>query len=202
MNFLGHLYFSFDNSDLQHANLFGDFVKGSDLTNYPGHIQKGIQLHREIDSFTDQHDAVRACLHNMYQDLPKISGIAIDMIFDHLLAKNWADFHSLSLRQFVDRFYKSTPQSIEYFSTAYLIMLERMQQEDWLYQYQFFAGFEKACHNFSKRIPFDNVLYATPVYFIKHETDLTKAFYQFMQDAKPHLSEFAAKQGIHPLVEK
>ena len=50
MNFLGHLYFSYDNHALMIANIFGDFVRGKDLSDYPEIIQKGITLHREIDN--------------------------------------------------------------------------------------------------------------------------------------------------------
>lgn len=202
MNFLGHLYFSFDNSDLQHANLLGDFIKGSDYKNFPVNIQKGIQLHREIDSFTDQHPVVIDCLHHMYGHLPKISGIAIDMIFDHLLAKNWQKFHTLPLRAFVDHFYQSSPNPIELFPTSYLIMLQRMHQEDWLFRYQFYDGFDEACRNFSKRIPFDNNLYLAPAYFQGNEQELSNAFFEFMKDASTHFTDFSIEHGIPQIVEK
>ena len=39
MNFLGHLYFSHDDLALMQANLFGDFVKGKDLSRYSLKIQ-------------------------------------------------------------------------------------------------------------------------------------------------------------------
>jgi len=34
LNFLGHLFLSNNDKDLMLANLYGDFVKGKDLTNY------------------------------------------------------------------------------------------------------------------------------------------------------------------------
>lgn len=85
MNYLGHIYLSFGDHELATANLFGDFVKGKNLSHLPQEIQVGIRLHRAIDSFTDQHEAVKEILQLIRADLPKVAPIAIDLIFDHLL---------------------------------------------------------------------------------------------------------------------
>ena len=84
MNFLGHLYFSNNDLELMYANLFGDFVKGKAMYNFPEKIQSGIQLHRSIDSYIDRHEDVRKLLKTLYPELPKVSNVAIDLFFDHL----------------------------------------------------------------------------------------------------------------------
>ena len=66
------------------ANLYGDFVKGKDLTNYSAIVQKGIHLNRSIDYFIDTHPAVTELRLSLYDKLPKVAGIAIDLYFDHL----------------------------------------------------------------------------------------------------------------------
>jgi acyl carrier protein phosphodiesterase len=58
MNFLGHLFFSNNELQLMHANLYGDFVKGKDLSQFDSTIQTGIRLHRKIDSYIDHHPDV------------------------------------------------------------------------------------------------------------------------------------------------
>ena len=93
MNFLGHIYFSNNDPELMYANLFGDHVKGADLSNYPDFVRKGIMLHRSIDHYIDHHPAVVNLLHELYQDLPKVAGIAVDIYFDPLLASQWNSFH-------------------------------------------------------------------------------------------------------------
>ena len=79
MNFLGHLYFSNNNLDLMVANLFGDFCKGKSYLSYPIETQRGVLLHREIDSYIDNHAEVLAIRKELYASLPKVSGIAIDL---------------------------------------------------------------------------------------------------------------------------
>ena len=41
-----------------YANIYGDFIKGSKLSHHPEIVQKGIKLHRTIDSFIDNHTKV------------------------------------------------------------------------------------------------------------------------------------------------
>ena len=48
MNFLGHLYFSGDDHALMAANLYGDFVKGADISRFSPTVQKGITLHLSL----------------------------------------------------------------------------------------------------------------------------------------------------------
>ncbi|HLU87619.1 MAG TPA: hypothetical protein VKZ44_07670, partial [Taishania sp.] len=82
MNYLGHIFFSDKDPALMYANLFGDFVKGRNWKQYTNEIQKGIVLHRTIDSFIDTHSAVKELAHLLAPDLPKVAPIAIDIYFD------------------------------------------------------------------------------------------------------------------------
>ena len=66
MNYLGHLYFSDNDHTLMLANLFGDFVKGKDLSAFQPEIQNGITLHRSIDNYIDSHPEVLRLLKILY----------------------------------------------------------------------------------------------------------------------------------------
>lgn len=100
MNFLAHLYLSGDDEKLITGNFIGDYVKGKNFLNYPGKIREGIILHRRIDSFTDDHELFREVKKLFRDELGLYSGVVTDLIFDHLLASGWSDYHHLSLRQF------------------------------------------------------------------------------------------------------
>lgn len=194
MNFLGHLYFSNNDTDLMHANLFGDFVRGSDLSMYPEIIQRGIRLHRTIDSYIDNHPAVIDLMHELYPILPKISGIAVDLFFDHLLAKNWSDFHESSLEEFTVRFYEAPLKHKEFYSEHFLMVLDRMRAKNWLYQYQFSYGLMKASKGVSSRISFENNLDTAHHVFEKMETRIEKAFRIYMTDAIPYFESYELSQ--------
>lgn len=184
MNFLGHLYFSKNDLKLMQANLFGDFVKGKDLSSYPEKIQEGIKLHRKIDTYIDNHPSVISLLHILYEDLPKVSGIAVDLFFDHLLAVNWKAFHPKDLDVFINEFYESIDLIEEYYSPAFKAMLSKMKDHNWLHWYQYPEGLEKACFGVSNRLSFPNQLVNGVIVFEKYKIEIEKAFFEYMEDAK------------------
>ena len=184
MNFLGHIYFSGNDYRLMQDNLFGDFVKGSDLSQYPMEIQKGIQLHREIDTYIDNHPDVRELMHFLYEPLPKIAGIAIDLFFDHLLAKNWESFHSSPLTSYTKAFYQNLSFDTEVYSSEFLFVLKKMKEHDWLSQYAGLEGLKKACEGVSSRISFENELKNAVPVFIENEPYINEIFVKYMKDAR------------------
>lgn len=193
MNFLGHLYLSGDNFPLMVANLFGDFVKGKDYTHLPKIVQQGVYLHRQIDSFTDQHQELSKVKKVLYPTLPKITPVAIDLYLDHLLAKNWSSYHPQDLEVFSEHFFDfffSPKRNIFNEETDFVYppqfveLIAIMQQRDWLNRYRNLEGLDMACSGLSKRISFPNVLYKGKSVFIEHETLITDAFRKFMKDAQ------------------
>ncbi len=55
MNFLAHIYLSFDHPGISIGNFMADGLKRQRLEHFPTDFQKGVMLHRTIDEFTDQH---------------------------------------------------------------------------------------------------------------------------------------------------
>ena len=100
MNYLAHLYLSGDSEEIKLGNFIGDFVKGSRHQHYSEQVAYGIILHRNIDTFTDQHALVKECIKLLRPGYGKHSGIVTDIFFDHFLASNWSDYSKYSLRQF------------------------------------------------------------------------------------------------------
>lgn len=188
MNFLGHLFFTPDNPELRIANLFGDFVKGSDLSMYNPIIQRGILLHREIDSYIDHHPAVLELMHSLYPSLPKVSGIAVDLYFDHLLAKNWSDYSDTSLEDFVAAFYESIDELPEVYPLEFRYVLSKMKHDNWLLAYREFKGLEMACKGLSQRIRFKNVLDQAPQAYLQHNQLVEQTFRIYMSDALAHFT--------------
>ena len=186
MNFLGHLYFSNNDFELMYYNLFGDYVKGSDLSRFPDKVQTGLRLHREIDDYIDHHPVVIELLHMLYPSLPKISGIAVDLYFDHLLAKNWMNYHNEPFEEYLSEFYQTVPREKEFFSDDFNFLLSKMIPGRWINQYYDFEGLTIVCQRLSARVPFENVLYQAPEVYFELENEITNAFRLYMTDAQKH----------------
>lgn len=100
MNYLAHLYLSGTEEKTLVGNFIGDYVKGRTWDKYPKTIREGILLHRQIDTFTDAHPKFREAKSLFRKEYGLYSGIIVDFLYDHYLAKNWYDYYDRSLRSF------------------------------------------------------------------------------------------------------
>jgi acyl carrier protein phosphodiesterase len=99
MNYLAHIYLSGESDEIILGNFIGDFVKGNKYLKYPEQVAFGIQLHRSIDSFTDQHRDVREFIQLLKPGYGRYSGIVADVFMDHFLASEWNRYSAHTLRQ-------------------------------------------------------------------------------------------------------
>lgn len=107
MNFLAHILLSGPQPDLQVGGFLGDFVKGPLRGDYPGAIEAGIQLHRNIDAYSDALPELRELRHSLPPRWRRYSGILTDVLYDHLLAQQWEQHHVEPLDVFCERFYQT-----------------------------------------------------------------------------------------------
>lgn len=105
MNYLAHFLLADPDEDLMFGNYIGDGVKGSFMNQYSNGIIRGIKLHRFIDTYTDSHALVLAAKKLFYPTQSKYSGVVVDVLFDHILALNWNQYHEESLDFFAQRCY-------------------------------------------------------------------------------------------------
>ena len=103
MNYLAHLFLSGPDEQTMVGNFIGDYVKGNTWNKFPENIKKGILMHRWIDSFTDAHPNFREAKSLFRSEFGLYSGIVIDLLYDHYLAKNWNEYSDLTLRAFAKR---------------------------------------------------------------------------------------------------
>ncbi|MDH4472320.1 MAG: ACP phosphodiesterase [Fluviicola sp.] len=186
MNYLGHLYLSGNDTELMQANLYGDFIKGSDLSDLDPAIEKGIRLHRAIDHFIDHHQVIHELLPLLRTELPKVAGIAIDIYFDHLLAKNWLTFHPQPLTDYLTIVYKQLNTNDQRYSSDYLVFLQRLVQHQWINHYPTLDAIDRMSKNISSQLSFPNQLVNGKSVFLMHEKVISDAFFEYMRSANEH----------------
>ena len=150
-----------------------------------------MHLHREIDSFIDHHPITRAVLKPLYDLLPKVAPIALDLYFDHLLAKHWMMYHSQPLDEFVAGFFEYALDPINQqfeennfsYPKEYLELLSIIHSSNWLTRYAKLEGLEFACKGLSQRVNFENNLHEGPTIFTENESIITASFHQYMREA-------------------
>ncbi len=156
MNYLAHTYLSGDNDDIKIGNFLGDWVKGSDYLKYSEDIRTGIMLHRNIDSFTDQHPIVHLSASRFQSRYSKYSGVIIDILYDHYLANNWKDFSDVSLHDYVSRMHNVMLNNFEILPERLQNYLPGFMNERWIERYATLDGIRDVLDTMSKRTSLPN----------------------------------------------
>ena len=157
MNFLAHLYLSGDNPKIQVGNFIGDFVKGrSGMDQYETGIVKGIELHRAIDEFTDNHPIVYESKLRLRPKYRHYSSVIVDMFYDHFLASNWNDYHEELLPDFADKAYGLIQEHLPILPRQVKYMLPYMIRGNWLVNYARLEGINRALYGMSQRTSFES----------------------------------------------
>ena len=152
MNYLGHLVLSGKNEDVLFGNYIADDIKGNKYNLLPEAVQKGVLLHRFIDDFTDKHPAYLVGKRRMYEKLPKVSGIVMDILYDHLLWLNWEHHFSFSPDLFIDSCHDILDKKINEMPPRIKHIYHYMRKNSWLVNYQYVEGLNWAIKGIGKRI--------------------------------------------------
>ena len=111
MNYLAHAYLSFNDREILTGNMISDFVKGKMKFQYPSRILAGINLHRLIDNFTDDHAATREAKEFLRPHYRLYSGAFVDVMYDHFLATDETEFTESSLLAYSEKVYDSLAET-------------------------------------------------------------------------------------------
>ena len=143
MNFLAHIYLSGDNDLIKIGNFMADGIRGKHFESYPIDVQKGIVLHRAIDTFTDAHPIFRQSTKKLHEKYHHYAGVIVDVFYDHFLAKNWTTYSNEKLDLFVERFYQSLHNNPAILSERTKGMMPYMIEHNWLVSYQTVEGINR-----------------------------------------------------------
>jgi len=150
MNFLAHIYLSGDSDQVKVGNFIGDWIKGNDYRRYPPDVQKGILLHRSIDSFTDNHPIVKKSKSRLNDQYHKYSGIIIDIFYDHYLAYNWKVFSDIELVDYTRNLNHLLVDNMSYLPHDLQEFIPRFMKRRWIESYATLEGIEHVLEGMSK----------------------------------------------------
>ena len=136
MNFLAHFHLAWPDEGLVAGGLEGDYYKGPLRGDLPQGLERGVRLHRAVDTYTDQHPLVIALRREFPPELRRYAGILIDLCFDHYLCKHWARFSATPLQEFTWEVYHLLARHEATLSRGSRNMLARMVEHDILGLYQ------------------------------------------------------------------
>lgn len=188
MNYLAHLHLGGDAPEQLLGSLYGDFVKGDLHGRFPPVLERAIRLHRRIDSFTDSHPLVRTALDRFPRERRRFAGIALDVFFDHCLARHWPAYADRPLGEFTHRVYGvllAEPALPERLAR----MAPSMAADDWLGSYADFPVLEQVFRGIARRLSRPEGLLGVSAELQALYAPLTDDFHAFY----PQLQAFVAQ---------
>jgi acyl carrier protein phosphodiesterase len=152
MNFLAHLVLSPKETDYITGNIAADFLKGSDRKFVSKGFQSGISMHRFVDKFTDTHVLVKTSKDRLKNQFRLLSGVFIDVFYDHFLAKDFESIANISLEEFCEYIYETLEKNLSRLPLRLQQFVPVIIRENIFFSYRKLAGVRTALTRINLRV--------------------------------------------------
>ena len=196
MNYLAHSYLSYQQPDLIIGNFIADSIQGNRFDGLTEGIIKGISLHRKIDTYTDAHPVFLTSKHRFSKDFDKYSGVLMDIIYDHYLAKNFEQYSPLSLQEHADGIYDILKNNHDFLPEHAKRFYGYMTERNILFHYSSIEGIQTVLTHLSSRIRnrFELQL-AIPILETNYQ-EIEEEFFIFFDDLQSFCKEQPELNGL------
>ena len=186
MNYLAHIYLSNEEEEITLGNFIADGVKGKKYVQFPLGIQQGILLHRAIDSYTDAHPIVRKSTKRLHKKYGHYSGVIVDILYDHFLAKNWTQYHSIPLHKYTENFYNLINSNFDRLTPRIQKMMPYMIEQNWLLSYASIDGIGKILDQMNRRTNNQSKMNLAVLELTTYYKEFEEEFTLFFEDLKKY----------------
>lgn len=191
MNFLAHAYLSGEDEKILLGNFIGDFIKGRQALNrFETDVIKGVELHRAIDEFTDDHPVVHESKRRLRPKYRHYAGVIVDVFYDHFLASHWEALHPQPLHDFARETYTTMGRFSDLLPPAFKQMLPHMIKGNWLVGYAEVRGVHSALSGMAARTPYNSKMEEASEDLKLHYDEFQDEFERFFPQLKRFASEW------------
>lgn len=200
MNFLAHALLAGDDDDDRIGGVLGDFVKGQLPAGLPPALASGVALHRAIDSYADRHPAFVASRARVSATRRRVAGVLVDLFYDHLLARDWADYAAVTLEDYCAGIYGALRACSGFFPEPARAVAQRIQANDWLGAYRDVDAVGRAIDLMSvHRLRRPNALAGGIDEFLADASGFADDFRSFLPDALAFAANWRAARESRPI---
>jgi acyl carrier protein phosphodiesterase len=184
LNFLAHALLAGSHPPLIVGGVVGDWIKGPLPGTLPDDLAQGVALHRAIDTFAESHSAFRRSRARVSAPRRRYAGVLVDVFYDHLLARNWADIDQRPLDEYCAAVYRLIDARLGDLPAASHHALALMAREDWLTSYAQIEGIASILHRMSRRARQPNPLAEGEQEFLADVEGFSADFHAWLADAQ------------------
>ena len=194
MNFLAHAFLAGDEPALIVGGVVGDWIKGALPAGLPADLARGVALHRAIDSHAEQHPAFRQSRARVSAMRRRYAGVLVDVLYDHLLARDWPALHPRPLSQFTAQVYLVIAERLDDLPADCHFAQRMMAQEDWLSSYSTIEGIADVLARMSRRARQPNPLAGGEQELLGDLNGFDADFHAWLADARMFVTQWRAAQ--------
>ncbi len=178
------------------GNFMADFITNKEVKLYSDKIQKGIKLHRMIDSFTDKHQAVRAGTARLRKIHGKYAPVVIDILYDNILARNWQLYDDKPLEEFTQDTYLILYRRLPDLPENLRSRVPLMVADDFLLRYRDESGLRRALRSMDRRTKFNSNFEAAADQLLLEVELFDTEFNEFFPEVMALSSKFISDEGL------
>jgi acyl carrier protein phosphodiesterase len=182
MNFLAHIYLSCNDEHRLIGNFLADFLNNKEVDSLPENLKAGVELHKSIDHFTDNHPSVKNAIQLLRPHQGKYAPVTVDILFDYILTLRWDQYSKESLRSVADKTYITLQKYFDSYPEKLQARISRMIEDDFLFACENMERLIRTFGMVAKRAQFDNSFLTAHVDYIQYEVELTTHFDTFFPD--------------------
>jgi len=164
------------------GNLWGDLLKPRDYAGLDAAILIGIQRHKAIDAFTDQHAAVNEIMKLLRPFQGKYTPVVADVLMDFTLSKYWDQFYPVSIEDFCQDKYEVVNANLVYLPDRLYPRISRMLGHQWLESCKNRERIKQTLIMLSKRAAFENTIPDAMQAYDLHQEQIDGLFVNFFNE--------------------
>lgn len=169
-----------------------DFIRKKEADTYTGRIKDGIALHRQIDTFTDQHPAsleLRALLRKRHG---KYASVVVDLVWDHFLSLNWSHYSGSPLPSFNKGIYEILQSRKADLPDVLKRKIDKMIGSDFLMAYANEENMRRSLIWMDERVKYSSSFEEAILDIHEHKDRIDELFMGFFPELIAHAESFCS----------
>jgi acyl carrier protein phosphodiesterase len=191
LNFLAHALLAGEHPALIVGGVIGDWIKGPLPGPLPDDLARGVALHRAIDSYAESQPAFRRSRLRISAARRRYAGVLVDVIYDHLLARDWASIHHQPLDEYCAEVYILIRGRLNDLPISSHPALTMMEKENWLTSYARIEGIADVLLRMSRRARQPNPLAKGEQEFLADVDGFSRDFQDWLTDTKAFCQQWS-----------
>lgn len=182
MNYLVHLSFSYHKPETISGNFIYDLLNSTEKRNVDEQLVSGIQLHKFIDHFSNNHESIRNMTKLLHPAVHKYAPVVSDVLCDWLIFQQWERWNLPSFAHVESTIYEHITKDFRIYPIRLHEPIRRMVSNRWLLNSSNLEGIKAVLLRLNAKLKFPaDLLLSLPI-IQSEEKYLDRLFIEFYQD--------------------